>query len=211
MNQFLNVPESNKVSIYLSSEDWKFLQENYIDITGSEEPLPFGKFFLKCALKAVSVMKSGSNPDDKKLIADLEKTISEKNEYIATIENDFFQLKNDVTADQNSINDDVARLQAENANLISRIELQKQTIVDKDNEIARLQENTSGSVIDFDFKENEIKVIDSICEAESKRTGEDVTRAKLLKNIFFFVLINGPHDMFSVPPQIRKMREMLQL
>ena len=99
---------------------------------------------------------------------------------------------------------EVATVTQENDDLkISKIELQ--SIIEK------YKNNASavpiGAIV-IELTEGETKVVDMVCAAESERLKKEITPDILLKNVFFFIVVKGPHDVFSAPISLQKIRQL---
>ena len=208
------IQESGKVTIYLPKEDWDYVLENYEMISGSEESLPWGKFFMKAMAAAMATRRPDSSPEDKARINELIGNVD-----TLTLSNDEMKLQIAELTEKNTLlkeqvyNSGNTKTQSESIIAEQKIKLQNQntTIENMSNEIAILR-NDSGAIPEGSVLVNltpkTLAVINEICRLESERMEQEVTPDLLFKNVFFFVIKNGPHDMFKVPISVQRIREI---
>ncbi len=208
------VPESNKVTIYLPQEDWDYVGENYVIIAGTDEELPWSRFFMKAMLAAMATRKPDSSPEDKARIKEL---IGEVD--TLTISNDEMKVQIAELTEKNTglkelvYNSGNSKTLSDTAitELNQKLQNQNTTIENQSMEIAMLRKDSDalpeGSVL-VNLTPKTLAVINEICRLESERMEQEVTPDLLFKNVFFFVIKNGPHDMFKVPISVQRIREI---
>jgi hypothetical protein len=225
MSEKLNipVPESLKVSVQLSQEDWNYVSEAYPEITKSDDWIGWGKFFFKSVVTALSNTKPTSSAGDAKTITTLQQQVEDltiRNEQISA-ENSAVQariselesmLAQAGAADHRDLT--ISGLESANADLEAKNTDLIRIRSEFENEVAGLKAALKAAGIPagsvpVQLTDKELKILDHISALESKRTGQQVSVAILLKNVFFYVLVNGPHDMFKVPVGIEQLREVI--
>lgn len=199
------------ISVRLSTDLVELIDENYELITGSSEAVTDRKLF-EC-LVDLALSKVKPNIEAKKQIEELQdmnQTLTQENTNLGNSIN-AMKLSHDYEiADLNNQLSSISGSdKSEQARLNSIISIQKQNIADLNAEISNLRSLPASDPSTIIFNANEKKVIDQICKDESARTGQNVTPELLLKTVFFFILINGPHDVFKSNITISKIKQIL--
>ena len=210
-----NIPETGKISVYLPKEDWDYILENYEAISKTDEPIPWGKFFMAAMTAAMATRKPDSNPDDKKRIQELVGQVDQLTE-----DNDKLKLANDMLVRNNKkLQEDLsnsfsASLIDEKNEAIDQLEHDKKKLYEEkariEGELLSFRQSNSipaNSVL-VSLTEKSIAVIHEICKNESERMNSEVTPDLLFKNVMFHVIANGPHDMFKAPISVKRIREI---
>lgn len=213
--QRFNIPVNGKYTLYLSQEEWKYLHENYEIIVGSEEPMPVNRLIMACITKAASNMRPDSNPKDIEELNKLRKEVEFLNQAIGDLNRENKLLSEQLAESKNQLTSGSEQTLEEIASLKKALEaekavttLQKQSIEDQKATIENLRGRMPDHSVIVILTDSQQKVIHHICSLESERTKSEVTPELLLKNVFFHILVNGPHDVFSVPVSISKIREL---
>jgi predicted RNase H-like nuclease (RuvC/YqgF family) len=208
---------SRNFTVYLTDANRKIIEENYELAFQTDEDLKPAIAFMKLFEAACDTQRN--KIDHKKLqeltqrVPELETQLKEKDDQIARLQQELSQLKETHDQEiqvmtsrlqllQNEVNN-----QGENQNMVADLNL---IIADLKSENATLKSKAPlppGAVLVI-LKPSEEKVIDHICQQETNRTGKEVTADTLLKNVFFFILVNGPHDVFAAPVSIKKIQEL---
>lgn len=199
------------ISVRLSTDLVELIDENYELITGSSEAVTDRKLFECIVDLALSKVKP--NIEAKKQIEELQdkiQTLTQENNNLGNSinamkvahEQEIEELNNQLSSVSCSDKSELDRLQ-------SIISIQKQNIADLNAELINIRSLPPADHATLIFNTNEKKVIDQICIDESARTGQNVTPQLLLKTVFFFILINGPHDVFKSNITISKIKEIL--
>jgi hypothetical protein len=225
----IKIPDSNKVTVYMSSEDWAYIVENYYTISKSDEPIAWGKFFFQSFLTAMSVRKPESNPDDKKLMADQAaeiKTLTDQNQSLsATIVN----LKLEHSGELAALNSQIAELRQQieslgansgdiiaitekaNSDLQAKesiIQLQLGTIKDIKTEVEALKNKGIG--------ENQVLITFSPLQKamlqETKKLLQDrninYSDDEILARLFVDFTVKGPCDVYPRVLKIARIKEL---
>lgn len=199
------------VSARLSTETIELIDENFVELTGGSSPVTDRKL-IECILD-LALSKGKPNSDLQKKVDQLSTEIAKLQEELKKAKEANLELNGEVSGseekfgnlqtEKNKLEEEVMELQ----NQISEYQgkLEQST---RDLQTARENKLPDNAIL-IQLSDKEKRVLDTIGEEESKRTGKTVTNEILLKNVFFFILVNGPHDVFSAPVHIKKLREML--
>ena len=207
------------IACRLSNDMVELIDENFDLITGGTTNVT-DRRLVECLLDlALSKVRPGT--EDKKRIQDLIKAVDK-----LTLENEELKQQKDTVANQlsfaknslESLNADQSDSEVKIENLRGELSSLEHEIgeVKNINEslvsiIERYKNNASpvpdGAIL-VELSESETKVLDMVCNSESERMKKDITPGMLLKNVFFFILVKGPHDVFSAPISLQKIRQL---
>jgi hypothetical protein len=192
----------------------ELIDENFELITGGTATVTDRKL-IECMLDlALSKVKPDVN--SQKRIQELVGQVD-----LLTIDNDKLIKANDMLVGNNKqLQEDLSNsvstdLIEEKNNAIDLLKREKQNLYEEkariEGKLLSFRQNNAipeGGMIVI-LNPGEKKVIDATAKAETERTGAEVTPGLLLKNVFFFVLVNGPHDVFKAPVSIQQIRELM--
>jgi signal transduction histidine kinase len=214
-------------SVYLTDANKTLIAENYETAFQTSEDMKPAKAFMILFNNACD---EGKKTADSKALAEMSQRIPALETIIQDKDEEILRLQKLLNGIEDLRKEDMEKMQAtiDRLTLVGNDISAKQDIIDNQiiviqqrdkiienlqNEIENLRKATNspdGAVMVL-LTPSEHKVIKAICDEESKRTGKPVTPEILFKNVFFFVLINGPHDMFSAPVALRKIQELSKL
>lgn len=199
------------VSARLSTETIELIDENFQELTGGTQPVTDRKL-IECLLDgALAKGKPNAELQKKcealsKQVEDHLKTIEHLKDANINLEGEVEQSKQESGEIQDLKNKIFKELQETTNELTEYKEkLQKATL---DLEAALKNKTPEGAIL-IQLTDKEIKVLQTIAQEETARTKKPVTIDLLMKNVFFYILVNGPHDVFSAPVSIKRIREIL--
>lgn len=200
--------KKQNIAARLGVDTVELIDENFELITGGIQTVTDRKL-IEC-LVDLALSKVKPDVSSQKLIAELKSQNSElTNANNMLLENNK-QLH--LELEEGSLSPELVNEAEEKANKLNsslEITLQDNLRLKTENDALRA---ASGSIPENSVLVNlttkTIAVILEICKAESERTGSVVTPDLLFKNVLFFVIKNGPHDIFKAPISVERIREI---
>lgn len=196
------------IACRLSEDTVALIDENYEMITGDIKPVTDRKLVENMLDLALSKVKPGL--DAKKQIEQLTDKLNTLSNENASLTNKINELsmahEEEIGSLRERLTENDGSFDLEIAQLHKVIDDQKQRILILEAELTAQQ---SADALLIDLLPAEKTVIADLAANESKAVGKLITPAMLLKNVIFFILKNGPHDVFHSEISISRIKQLM--